>query len=458
MQTKNIRYILILFLCALIAPAGLAAKVTSEEAAMLKTTLTPYGAERAGNEDGTIPPWGGGLTGPPDGVTHVPGERPVNPYAGEKQLYSITAANMAQYADRLSEGQKSLLQTYPDTYRLDIYPTYRSHAAPEWVYDNIFENATRAETSDDGASISGAFGGVPFPIPQNGAQVMWNHLVRYQGSGLHYKFQSLYVDGNRIIPASGVENWEKFPYYDENKSIEDYTREDFYYVLLEYFAPIRRSGEMLVLRDPLNQAVSPRQAWQYLVGQRRVRRAPSIAYDTPLASLSGIMTWDEVYLFNGALDRYDWHLVGKQELYIPYNNYEIAGAMDVNEVFHPGHVNPDIMRWERHRVWKVEATLKEGNRHIYDRRVFYFDEDSWVLMMSDNYDAQGNLWRTNMTPLINAYQLPSTVQLFSFHYDFRINKYGVNACQVGMTPYKNYPEPQPDSFFTPEELRRRGLR
>lgn len=458
MRIKIVSYLSLCALFILLVPAGLMAKVTAEQADTLKTTLTPFGAERASNEKGTIPPWEGGMTGAPEGVTHTPGDRHVNPYANDEKLFSITAANMEDYADQLTEGQKDLLQAYPETYRLDVYPTRRSHAAPEWVYENTFQNATRAETSDNGISIQNVYGGIPFPIPENGAEVMWNHLLRWQGWGKNYKFQSLYIDKEKIIPASGVENWEKYPYYNPNKTIEEYTSKDYWYVLNEYFAPPRRKGETLLVRDPLNRAENPRKAWQYLVGQRRVRRAPAIAYDTPLSSLSGIMTWDDVYLFNGALDRYNWKLVGKKEMYIPYNCYEVENAMNPEEIFLPGHVNPDYMRWELHRVWQVEATLKENSRHIYAKRTFYLDEDSWVLMLADSYDAQGSLWRTNMTPLVNAYQLPGIVQLLSFHYDFRIENYGVNACQVGMSPWRSYPEAEPDSFFTPENLRRRGLR
>ncbi len=448
----------ILFLFVVTAPLAALAKVSPEEAEKLKSTLTPFGAERAGNADGTIPAWDGGLTGPPGGGEHKPGDRHTNPYADEEKLFSITAENMDEYADKLGEGQKKLLRTHPETYRLDVYPTHRSHAAPQWVYDNTFKNATRAETSNEGVSISNAYGGIPFPIPKNGAQVVWNHLVRWQGEAKHYVFNSLYVDGDNIVIASGVENNEKFPYYDKEKTLETYDSQDYWYVLLEYFAPPRKKGETLLVRDPLNRAENPRQSWQYLVGQRRVRRAPTIAYDTPLSSMSGIHTWDDVYLFNGGLDRYNWKILGKKEIYIPYNCYDAQKVMEKKEMFPPEHVNPDHIRWELHRVWKVEGTLKEGSRHIYAKRVFYIDEDSWVLTMTDSYDAQGDLWRSNIAPLINEYQLPGVVQMFAFYYDFRIDKYGVNASQVGLTPWRTYPEPKPDSFFTPEELRRRGRR
>ncbi len=458
MLMKKIIYSSVLVVFMLMSPLNVIAKVSPEEAEKLKTTLTPFGAERAGNEDGSIPSWDGGLTGPPEGVVHKPGERHINPFADEEKSFSITAENVDEYEGNIPRGQKELLLAYPETYRLDVYPTHRTHAAPDWVYENTFKNATRSITSDGGISVKKAYGGIPFPIPKTAEQVIWNHLMRWQGQAKRYSFSTLYVRGDDIILGSGVENWEKFPYYLEDQSLETFDSQDYWYVLLAYNAPPRMKGELILVQDPINRATNPRRSWQYLVGQRRVRRAPSINYDTPLSSLSGIHTWDDVYMFNGGIDRYNWKIVGKKEMYIPYNCYKVETAMETKEIFYPGHVNPDYLRWERHRIWQVEATLKEGSRHIYAKRVFYIDEDSWVVMAVDCYDAQGNLWRTHLTPLINAYQVPVTMQLFSYHYDFRLGHYGVNACQVGVPYWRRYPEPEPDSFFSPDSLRKRGLR
>ena len=48
--------------------ASAVAAVSPDEAAQLGKTLTPTGAEKAGNKDGTIPEWTGGLTTPPAGL------------------------------------------------------------------------------------------------------------------------------------------------------------------------------------------------------------------------------------------------------------------------------------------------------------------------------------------------------------------------------------------------------
>jgi Protein of unknown function (DUF1329) len=158
---------------AVVAHAG----VTPEEAAKLKTTLTPMGSERAGNADGSIPAWTGGYTTVPAG--YQSGQPRIDPYASEKPLYSITAQNMDAHAAKLTEGNKAMLKKYP-TYRIDVYPTHRTASAPQWVYDNTFKNATRAKTPNMGGTVEGAYGSYPFPIPKTGNEVLWNHLLRWR--------------------------------------------------------------------------------------------------------------------------------------------------------------------------------------------------------------------------------------------------------------------------------------
>ena len=85
------------------------AEVSPDEAKQLSDTLTPWGAEKAGNKDGSIPAYTGGLTKPP--ASYDPAKKGMlpDPFADEKPLYSVNAKNMAQYADKLSEGVKAAL-------------------------------------------------------------------------------------------------------------------------------------------------------------------------------------------------------------------------------------------------------------------------------------------------------------------------------------------------------------
>jgi hypothetical protein len=117
---------------ALAFAASAQAAVTAEEAKALGTTLTPIGAEKGANKDGTIPAYTGGLTTPPAGFKSGDGIRP-NPFANEKPRLQIDAKNMAQHADKLTEGTKAMLQKYP-TFRVDVYPTHRT-VGEQWPLD-----------------------------------------------------------------------------------------------------------------------------------------------------------------------------------------------------------------------------------------------------------------------------------------------------------------------------------
>ena len=214
---------LISTLCGLaLLTGGLAqAAVSPEQAARLKTDLTPMGAERAGNADGSIPAWDGGYTQVPAG--YKSGDKRADPFAGEKPLYSISAANMGQYAEQLAEGTKVLLNKYPD-YRLDVYPTQRSAAAPQWVYDNTFANATRAQLDVATEKVSGAYGGIPFPIPQNGAEVLWNYRLSWQGGDtISSPFDTwLMTAGGKKVQATRAQYSYQFPYYSEEGNLETF--------------------------------------------------------------------------------------------------------------------------------------------------------------------------------------------------------------------------------------------
>jgi hypothetical protein len=442
-------------LCALLAasPSTLGA-VSAEEAAKLKTVLTPFGAERAGNKDGTIPAWDGGYTKVPAG--YQSGKALADPFASEKPLYSISASNMAQHADKLSEGVKALLTKYPSSFRLDVYPTHRTAAAPQWIYDNTFKNATRAKTTSNGVWIEGAYGGIPFPIPKDGFEAMWNHKLAWVGGTTITYYQNFLglPDGKRVLAAQGV-NRVQFPYYDQNAQADSF-QGVYKQLRVVQTDPPFKSGESFLLLDAVDR---PRQAWQYLVGQRRVRKAPTIGYDTPDDITSGAQNYDQAFVFLGDLDRYDWKLVGKKEMLIPYNNQKLY-ATPTDKQFAPHHLNPDVVRWELHRVWVVEASLVPGKRHTMPKRRFYLDEDTWAAILADHWDAHGALWHASVSMPLIVPEGPFVAPYF-FWTTFNLLTGG---WVTGSGPnYENGPfmkviERLPMSFFTPEALAGEGVR
>jgi len=440
-------------LAAFVGAPAIAA-VSAEEAAKLKTELTPLGAEKAGNKDGSIPAWTGGHTTPIPG--DKPGGRRGDPFKDEKPLYSITAANMAQYADKLSDGQQALLKKYPD-HRIDVYRTHRTAAAPQWVYDNTLKNATRAKLNGD--MPSGAYGGIPFPIPKSGTEVMWNHLLRWRGTSWQFNVNmyQLTSDGRAVLATDGMGD-QQMPYYLPDGSAEKFAQGsgDFWLIKLINAGPPIRAGEAIVGRE--NVEPSKSQGWVYLTGQRRVRKLPNPCCDTPTPAAAGVMSFDEIEVFTGRLERFDFKLVGKKEMIVPYNGNRLLQPKTDAEVLGKHGLNPDHVRWELHRVWVVDAALRAGQRHQAPKSRYYCDEDTWTCVLGDRWDANGQLWKTLWAQTFVAPDLPGTVVgAFGFNdllsgTGFIANLYNQKNAHYPIVP------PFADSTFTPDAMAAAGVR
>lgn len=440
------------------------AAVTADEAAALKSTLMPLGGERAGNKDGTIPPWEGGIKPAPLAKNgRVPAV-----YADDKPLFTITPQNAAQYADKLSDGVKALLQKYP-SYRVVVYPTRRSAAATPWVYDNTFRNATRAKLDASGslgAFPVKAFGGIPFPIPKSGEEAIWNHLMRWSGEGYRAATEQGRVtpDGKLVVVQQALSQLA-WPYYRSDWDLERWEAAGSETGLrrVDTVGPPMRAGEMIVGRGRMDDSKSL--TYTYLTGQRRVRRLPLSCCDVPNPVSGGIANFDELETFSFGIGRYDWKLVGKKELYIPYNANRFHQSKTVAEALAVPHINPELLRFELHRVWVVEATLKAGERHPAPKARFYLDEDTWIAATGDRWDAQGNLWKVTFTLPIAFPGLPGVVPVGYYVYDMVRGGYfglaygtegvGGNDKAIQMFDRSSVPA---ERTFTPEAISGEGVR
>ncbi|OLU17499.1 outer membrane lipoprotein-sorting protein [Pseudomonas sp. PA1(2017)] len=434
------------------------AAVSPQDAAKLGSSLTPLGAEKAGNAAGTIPAWTGGITQPPAGYQGS-GKHHVDPFAGDKPLFTITRANLAQYRNQLTPGQVALFEAYPDTFQMPVYPSRRSGSAPQWVYDNTARNAASAKLLDGGNGFADAFGGIPFPIPQNGVEALWNHIARYRGTYVVRRASEVAVQRNGSYSLVTSQQEALFKFYDPKGSYANLNNILFYYLSFTR-SPARLAGGAVLVHETLDQVKEPRQAWGYNAGQRRVRRAPNLAYDTPISTADGLRTADDTDMFNGAPDRYDWKLLGKREIYIPYNSYKLTSPeVKYKDLLQVGHLNPAYTRYELHRVWVVEGTLKTGERHIYSKRTLYLDEDSWQAAVVDQYDGRGELWRVSMAYLKNYYELPTTWSALDVFHDLQARRYHVQNLDNEEANTIDFSQPMAeDSYFTPAALRRRGTR
>ena len=428
------------------------AAVTAEQAAKLKTELTPFGGERAANKDGSIPAWTGGYTTPLPGF--VNGGRRGDPFASEKPVLSITAANMAQHADKLTEGTQALLKKYPTSFRVDVYPTHRTAAAPQWVYDNTFKNATNAKM--DGETIAGAYGGIPFPIPSSAREIVANHQMRWRGESFQQTFRG-YVGtsaGQRVLALEGLIDIQ-MPYYSREGAAK--FGGDYWAIRLATLAPAVRAGEIITGRENVDHEKNA--AWVYLTGQRRVRKLPNACCDTPAPGSSGLASFDETDVLSGRTDRFDWKIVGKKEMYIPYNSNRMHVPTKDGDLLMTNHLNPDHVRWELHRVWVVESTLRAGQRHQAPRSRYYFDEDTWIAVLGDRWDASGQLWKTQWAHPVVMPDLPATTtqQQWGFNDLVSGSWYASGVVNEQPTHYRLVPR-RPDTFFTPEAMAAEGVR
>ncbi|TXH04070.1 MAG: DUF1329 domain-containing protein [Nevskiaceae bacterium] len=438
------KFIKLFITSSLLIPVLAGAKVTPEEAAKLGTELTPMGSGVAGNKAGTIPKWEGGLPQ----KTMARGE---NPFAADKPLYTITAATLDKYKDILTEGYKNLFKTYPD-YKMNVYPTRRSASYPQWFYDASKKNATTVELTDNGYGFCCTTSGYPFPVPKNGTEVMWNHIMRYNTKGFKGYLDSAatQADGSYVIQRDYLEL--SFVYNNPRTTLSTLKGMNVY-AFTKTVAPPNLAGEAHLLHVPIDRIKDQTGVWFYSPSVGRVRRIGEVGYDNPL--FDGLMTHDQIDMFNGPLDRYTIKLLGKKEMLVPYNSYMLySDKLKYKDIIKTGHINQDLARYELHRVWVIEAEVKKGFNHRYKKRTFYLDEDSWIVLLQDIYDERDQFWRTAESHAICFANVPVVVNGVQVHYDLQSRRYVIINMTNEEKKLIGYDwEASPD-YFTPASLKK----
>ncbi|EKE86915.1 DUF1329 domain-containing protein [Idiomarina xiamenensis] len=435
-----------------VVSASVMAKVSPDEAARLGQDLTPIGAEKAANADGSIPAWNGGYSN-----TEVAQERGNDPFASDKIQFTITRDNLDQYRDNLSPGQVAMFERYPD-YKMNVYQSRRTATYPDELWPTIKSNAENTALVAGGNGLENFDLAVAFPIPANGLEVVWNHITRFRGGKTERLVNQFPVLSNGDYVPVKLREKLVFPEYlvSGREAADDNV---LFYFLQEVLAPARLTGTVLLVHETINQVKEGRRAWIYNAGQRRVRRAPNVAYDGPGTAADGLRTSDNLDMYNGAPDKYNWELKGKKELYIPYNNFKLMDpALSYDEIINEGHMNPDFLRYEKHRVWVVEGTLKDGERHIYSKRTMYIDEDTWTASVIDHYDGRGELWRVAESYNTQFYTRDVPWMAAEALYDLNSGRYLVLGLANEESEYMNWDiQPKREDFST-NALRRMGIR
>ena len=438
------------------------ARVSPEEAAELGKSLTPIGADPSANADGTIPAYSGSMLGLPAGLEYAgPGQPYPDPYAQDPVLHTVTPANRQEYADFLSPGLQAMFDTYPDSFRMRIYPTHRDGRYSDKFYEKLLYNAVNAELHNGEDGIRGFTGAVAFPIPKTGAEVIWNSRT----SGPNYTLTGTYSDiavfnnGTHSERRSTIIS--EYPYVNPANPVGN-TEEQLgiwaAHVMTNVHKPVRDKGMITSIYEPYDYVTHAREAWRYLPGSRRVRRAPTVGYDTPDGP-GGLITVDDTLGFNGAMDRFTWTLLGKKELYVPFHNYQFdKPGLSYDELLTPFHANPDYVRYEKRRVWVVEANLREGARHIYGKRRFYVDEDSWNIVMTENYDGRGELWKVVLINSIYEYNVEGYVNRAMMFHELRAGAYITIRLVNDSDPLDYTAAPKGPSYYSSTNVRKLGRR
>lgn len=418
--------------------------------------LTPVGAERGGNATGTIPPWTGGLTPSQRPAGYVKGGRLVDPFPADRPLFTITAANMAEHAARLSQGHRQLLARYPG-YRMPVYATRRTVSYPQAVYDASQANIGRAKLVGSDA-LEGARLGFPFPKPDSGVEILWNHRVRYRGdtAELHSRQFVVGADGKRTLDVRLLER-----VYFRYGNIADPVDISSQNILLYYFlrfTGVRDQNVVALAHETANSEKDARAIWVGPPGAGKLFRIPPVGYDQPFPATDGLYFVDMIDMYNGAFDRYVWKLIGKREIYLPYNGYRISdGSRRYDQLLRARFLDPDATRYELHRVWVIEATERGGKKHAFGQRVFYVDEDSWNVVLVENHDRAGTLWRFQEGHLLPQYQVLAANCQPVITYDLLDGRYFASR-MVAEEPPAKFDVPMKKSEFNPATVQAQRLR
>jgi len=439
---------------SLLATSVMAA-VPAAEADKLGKSLTPMGAEMAGNADGSIPSWKpmAKNIGTVDSKGFLS-----NPYASEKPLFTITAQNVEQYKSKLAPGQYAMFKRYPETYKMPVYTSHRGSTVPAEVFAAIKKNATTTKLVSGGNGLENFETAIPFPIPQTGIEVIWNHITRYRGGSVTRLVTQATPQPNGSY--SLVYFQDQFVFRDKMKDFDQANPGNIlFYFKQKVLAPARLAGGVLLVHETLDQVKEPRSAWVYNAGQRRVRRAPQVSYDGPGTAADGLRTSDNLDMYNGAPDRYDWKLEGKKEMYIASDSYKLDSPnLKYDDIIKAGHINQDLARYELRRVWHIVATLKEGQRHIYAKRDFYIDEDTWQAAVIDHYDGRNQLWRVAEAHAQDYYNVQVPWYALEALYDLQSGRYLALGMKNEEKSAYDFGFTATTSDFTPAALRQEGVR
>jgi hypothetical protein len=424
--------------CACVLTASAQGAVGPEVAKRLGGDLTPVGASAAGNPEGTIPAWDGGLH-----LSKAADAPYADPYTQDQPRLVIDAAHLEDYQGRLSPGQQAWLRRYADTARMPVYATRRSVAAPDAYYAGTAQNAVRVFLDPDSGLPQKAVPGAPFPIPSSGPdggeEVIWNHVLRWRGPGRERASVIAVVSPSGSIQLAHLRERAKFHTLQAGYEQED--RVPLYDLAITVLDPPRLAGTFKLAQVGLKGISRARQKSPDLV---RSLSSTDVGGDTPAIGAEGAVNEDQMEGYSGSPERYRWKLLGKREMFVPYNAYRLHAA-SLTELLGAHHVDPASTRYELHRVWALDARCKPNQACSYPQRTFYLDEDSWQILLVDLYDRSGQLAMLQEVHTFMAYDHNILLPAYETCYDLQGGRYAFSGLDQSQAEVR-FPDLPDDAF------------
>ena len=394
--------------------------------------MTAVGAEAAASNDRVVPAYSEGLRRFAERRRPKRGERLDHPFAADAPLFTVDRNSMKAHSALLSEGHKHLLRQHA-RYRMAVYPSRRSVSFPSVIEQASLANEMSARLVD-ADEIAGVHMGVPFRRPKTGVEVIWNHRLRYRGQANDWVYNRgvRHESGDLEINQA---RWKFLAHYNRVTSTSQTARDDLIYQALLLIEPAEEYPQFqIVAHEALSPGVTRRKLWGNISPRSKTTLIPGD--NDALGIFSRKIRFGDMFdVFSGITDAYVYKLIGKREMIVPYNAF--AFSVDVGlrpeDVLTPDHPNPDFARYEHHRVWVVEASLRQGKGHTFDRRVFYVDEDSWAILMVDCY-TDGELVRFQEGHLLPVYPTESVAYAPHVVYQFDIPRYFATRLPLGARP------------------------
>lgn len=308
--------------------------------------------------------------------------------SAEQPMYSVDSSNYLQHADKLTVGQIKAFETYSD-FRIDVFSSTEECQLPAHAVST--KNAKMINGNEGLADFK--LGTKPFPNPTDAQHYIWNHRMTGPFVTSVHRTNTTYIvknDGSYTVGKG--DNYIEFPGAVESPIKGQVDKNTHALFMVKNVSPPRIAGTLTMLHDFIDAAVQERKAWAYSPATRRVRRAPSVNYDSFIDASGGLATIDSYNMFTGAQDRFDWNVVEKKVILIPHNNLEMANATADMITSNKNFPNPDLVRYEEKEVVIVAATLKSGSRHIFPKNIMYVTQDPFMqIMIRDQFDGQGSL-------------------------------------------------------------------